>query len=195
MTRNPSETLKILFDIKQDAIDRDIQLAETDILSVANEIKSLYALPLAARTPKTDARLAHLLMVQACELCRGEAAPELKTFHAAFAAEHVVEDAEMVAGDRDTCAELASRLNAIRGREGLTDDEFWSRREGPQDYRELNDKLEGILDSVMETVFIFVMRRYHMDEQADLFERNREEFDIQREIGRRALFSDRGQTL
>lgn len=186
MSRNPSETLKILFDITQDAIDDDLQRAETDIHSISSEISSLFAMPLDVRTPKIDARLGHLLMVQASDFCSREAiAPELKTFYAAFGAGNVVQDAEMVAADKDTCAELASRMNAIRRREGLAVDEFWEFDEGPQDYRELDDEVGRILESVTDTVFTFVMRRYHIDEQADLFERNRVEFEIQREIGSR----------
>jgi hypothetical protein len=188
--------LEVLFDIERDAINRDLRRAEEDIPAIANEISSLFALPLTARTPKTDARLAHLLLVQAHEFCRGEAiAPELKTFHAAFAAGHVVQDAEMVAADKGTCAELSSRMDAIRRREGLADDEFWVKQdEGPQDYRELNDEFGRVLEGVEDTIFAFVLRRYHMNEVADLFERNRVAFEIQREVGRRVISPPRRDT-
>lgn len=179
----------MLFDIKQDVINRDVRRAEEDIRTITNEISSLFSLPLTVRTSEIDARLAHLLMVQAHDLCRRDAvAPELKTFYAAFAARHIVQDAETVAADKDTCAELSARMDSIRRREGLADDEFWVMKdEGPQDYRELDDQFGRVLERVADTVFAFVLRRYHMDEHADLFERDRVAFEIQREVGRRVI--------
>jgi hypothetical protein len=116
-------------------------------------------------------------------------APELRTFYAAFGAGHVAQDAEMVAADKDTCAELSSRMDAIRRREGLAKDEFWVMRdEGPQDYRDLSEEFGRVLERVADTVFLFVLRRYQMHEQADLFERNPVQFEIYREIGRRVSF-------
>jgi hypothetical protein len=70
----------------------------------------------------------------------------------------------------------------------INDREFWLRGNGPQDYDQLNDEFSRVLEGVSDTVFLFVMRRYHMDEQADLFEQNRTEFEIQREIGRRVVY-------
>lgn len=180
---------------KQDVIDRDLRCAEEDIRTITNEISSLFGLPLTARTPEIDARLAHLLMVRAHDLCRRDSvAPELNTFYAAFAAGHIVQDAEMVAEDKGTCAELSSRMDFIRRREGLADDEFWEMHEGPQDYRDLDDELGRVLQRIEETVFAFVLRRYHMGEQADLFERDRVEFEIQREVGRRVISPPRKET-
>jgi hypothetical protein len=186
VSRNPSKTLEILFDIKQEAINHDLRRAEEDTRSISTEISSLFAVPLAVRTPETDAKIAHLFMVEAHEICRRDSvAPELNTFFAAFAAGHIVQDAETVAWGKDTCAALSSRMNLIRRREGLADDEDWVFDEGPQDYRELDDKVRQVLERVEDTVFVFVLRRYRMDEHADLFERDRREFEIQREIGSR----------
>ena len=135
-------------------------------------------------------------MVVAYERRRRDAvASELKTFYAAFGAGHIAQDAEMVAADKDTCAKLSSRMDVIRRREGLADDELWAmQHEGPQDYRELSDEFGRVLERVADTVFAFVLRRYHMDEHADLFERNRVAFEIQREVGRRVISPPRKET-
>jgi hypothetical protein len=61
------------------------------------------------------------------------------------------------------------------------------RGEGPEDYRKLSDQYEVVLERIADTVFSFVLRRYHLSEHADLFERDRTAFEIQREIGCRVV--------
>jgi len=197
MSKTPSETLQILFAMQEDAIDRDLQRAEDNILAVANEISSLLAIPFDAKTPTTDARLAHLLMVQARELSRRDRlAPEVRTFYAAFGAGHVAQDAETVAADKDTCAELSARMDTIRRREGLAEGEFWEmQHEGPQDYRDLTNEFGRVLERVADTVFAFVLRRYQMQEEADLFEQDRLLFETYREVGRRVIFPSHDEEI
>jgi hypothetical protein len=193
MSRNPSQTLKLLFAIEQAEIDRDLERAKKDLLSLANEISALLAIPFNAKTPRTDARLAHLLLLQAHELSRRAAmAPELRTFYAAFGAGHVAQDAESIAADKDMCLELTKHMDAIRVREGLKEDELWvTTDEGPEDYRRLNEEFGRVLERVADTVFTFVLRRYRIDEQADLFEGDRVLFESYREVGRRVVFPSR----
>lgn len=193
MSKTPSRTLELLFAIEPQIITRDLHDAEDDLRSVATEISSLLGIPFDAKTSEIDARLAHLLMIQAHEFCRRDTiAPEVQTFYAAFGAGHIAQDAEMVAADRDSCAELSARMDAIRRREGLADDEFWEmRHEGPQDYRDLSEKFGQMLERVADTIFVFVLRRYHLNAQADLHERDRVAFEVQREIGRRVIMSPR----
>lgn len=189
MSKDPSKTLDLLFALEPQVITHDLRRAEEDIRSIADEIASVQAIPFDAKTPEIEARRAHLFMIQAHELCRRDTiAPEVQTFYAAFGAGHIAQDAEMVTGDKDTCAELSRQMDAIRRREGLADDEFWAMRgEGPQDYRDLNDEFGRVLERVADTIFIFAFRRYHLNGQADLFERDRVTFEIHREIGRRVI--------
>jgi len=185
MSKNPAETLKALFAIEQSAIDRDLRKAEGRLLEIVTEISALLALP--TKTSETDARVAHLWMIQAHELCRlDKFATELKTFHAAFGASQIAQDASGIAADKDTCAEISARMKLICQREGLPEGEFWvMRSEGPKDYQDLNAEFEQILRSVEDTVFTFLLRRYDLNNYAELFEQDRVSFEIQREIGRR----------
>ena len=181
--------------MKRSEIDRGLKSAEGDIVALAAEISSLLAIPLAARTPEMDARLAHLLMVQAHELCRNDTLPpELKTFYAAFGAGYVAQDAEMVAADKDTLADLSVRINVIRRREGLAADEYWARDKGPADYRKLDAEFERVMEGITDMVFAFMLRRYRLDSCAELFEQDRVKFEIQREVGRRIISPARRDT-
>lgn len=193
MTTDSTETLDMLFGMEQVAIDRDLEVVKDKIRQVAAELSSLSAVPLAAKTSETNARILHLLMVQAHELCRHEAVePEIKTFYAAFGAGHIAQEVEGVATNKDTLAELSSRMDAIRVREGLAEDEFWAfKHEGPSDYQELSAEFGRILERVTDTVFLFALRRYHLGDVADLFEKDRVLFEIQREVGRRLIFPSR----
>jgi hypothetical protein len=58
----------------------------------------------------------------------------------------------------------------------------------------LNDEFEQLLERIYDTVFLSVLRRYHLEYYADLFERDRVEFEMQREIGRRAIMPVRDNT-
>ncbi|PYL74515.1 MAG: hypothetical protein DMF26_10700 [Verrucomicrobia bacterium] len=189
MSRDPAKTLSILFAINQDLIDSQLNQAANDITRVRDEISSLLAIPFDAKTSESDARLAHLLLVQAYILCQRVGIPqELKTFYAAVGAGGLVQDAELAADDKDTLARLSAEMTAIRRREGLADDEFWMRGEGPPDFEALEAEYGRIIEKIEETVFVFALRRYHLDAEADLYERDRVTFELQREIGRRAVY-------
>jgi hypothetical protein len=189
MSSNPAKTLELLFAIGPDVIMRDLRRAEEDLRAIAEEIRAIKANSLDVGTPEIKSKRSHLFMVQAYGLChRDTVAPELQTFYAAFGAGHIAQDAEMVAAYQDTCAELSAQMDVIRRREGLAEGEFWVMRdEGPQDYRELSDQYGVVLERIADTVFSFVLRRYHLNRHADLFERDRTTFEIQREIGNRVV--------
>ncbi len=189
MTKNPSETLAFLFKIEPQVIENDIRRAQENIRSITDEIALVKAVPFHERTPEMEARRAHLFMIQTHELCRRDTvAPEVQTFYASLGAGYIAQDAEMVAANRDTCAELSKQMDDIRRREGFAPDECWVMRwEGPQDYRDLSEQFCRVLDGITDTIFVFALRRYHLDDQADLFEKDRVTFDIQREIGRRVI--------
>ena len=149
--------LEILFAIESEAIRRDLRRAEEEFDAIGDELALLTLATLRpdTRPPQTYARLAHLSLIHAHELCRRETVvPEMRTFYAANGAERVTENAAAVARKQD-----ATRMDAIR-----------------------------------DTIFAFALRRYQMDEIADLFENDRIAFEIQREIGRRGFHTPRKET-
>lgn len=62
--------------------------------------------------------------------------------------------------------------------------------DGPQDYEEMDAKFGNLLGGIAQTVFIFTLRRYFLDEMADLYEQDYRTFEIHREVGRRVLSDD-----
>jgi UTP:GlnB (protein PII) uridylyltransferase len=69
------------------------------------------------------------------------------------------------------------------------------RGEAPADYEKLDTRYGEVLQGIEDTVFVFALRRYHLDEQANLFEQDRLAFEIQREIGRRVLFNSKDSEI
>ena len=190
-----SQTLAILFAIDQSVIDRDLADAEENFDAVIEEIQALLVIPPKSKTPEKAARLAHLMMIQAHEVCDDEdAPPEIKAYYAWFGAEQTVGEAENAAPGKDNLADILARIEAIRQREGMAQGEYWEPGDGPADFQELDDEFEKVLARIRDTVFTFVLRRYRLDQQADLFERDRVEFEIQREVGRRFIAPAHKQT-
>jgi len=183
--------------MERSAIDRDLKGAqEEDILTLVTQISSLNGIPVEACTPETDARLAHLLMVQAHKLCQGDKLPpEIKTFYAAISADRIASEAVTVAMDKGELAELSASIDAVRRREGLTGDEEWRLGEGPADYRQLEAKAGRVIDRITDTIFAYMLRRYRLEEHAELFERDRVAFEIQREVGHRVLYGTGAERL
>jgi len=125
--------------MKRSATDRDLKRAEGEIVALATEISSLLAMPVDARSLEMDTRIAHLLMLQAHELCRNNTlASELLTFYASFGAGYVVQDAVRVAASQDTHAELTRRMSVIRRAKGLGDGEYWAPDKRSPSYRKLD---------------------------------------------------------
>lgn len=190
MSVDRSEMLKVLFAMEQTEVDRDLISAKERITEIIEEIRSLGRLSGAEKTAKTEARRAHLMMVQAHELCRKEIGPpELQTFYAAFGAGNIAQEAEMVTADKPTLTELSFRMDEIRRREGLAQGEYWMAGDGPADHQKLEDEWNDRIEAVADTIFVFVLTRYRLQAQASLYERNRKEFEILREIGRRLIWS------
>ena len=193
--QSSSQTLAILFAIDQSVIDRDLADAEENFDAVIEEIQSLLVIPPKSKTPEKTARLAHLMMIQAHEVCQDEdAPPEIKAYYSWFGAEQTVSEAENAAPGKDNLADILARIETIRQREGLAQGEYWESGDGPADFQELDDEFEQVLARIRDTVFTFVLRRYRLDQQADLFERDRVEFEIQREVGRRFIAPAHNQT-
>ena len=83
-------------------------------------------------------------------------------------------------------AGIAARMDAIRQREGLKDDEFWPIGQGPDDWEELTEQHSHVLDRKFEEA----LREYGFDDIADLYRVDRKSYDARREQGRRLAFDD-----
>lgn len=197
MTNDPPKTLERFFSITPETIQADLQQGAEDIRSLLRESRALEALPVESLTPEHEARLLHLQLIEAAYVASDDVfAPEVKTFYAAFAAGHVAQDAEIIAADQESCARISAQMHEIRQREGLTEGQSWElSQEGPDDYRRLDDEFGEVLSRVADTVIPFVLRRYGLNEAADLFEQDRAEFEIQREIGRRVVVPSQNEEI
>jgi len=188
MSNNPAGMLAIFLSIDPKVITRDLQESKGQLRRVIDTISSLRAVHHKNRTPEIEAKVSHFMMIQAYELANmPHIEAEFKTFYASFGAGDVVQNAEESAFNKGKLAELSRKMEEIRMREGLADGEYWYRHKGPADHRVLEMESEDIAEKVAETIFVHVLRRYSLSEQADLYEQDRVQFDILREIGGRVL--------
>jgi hypothetical protein len=93
---------------------------------------------------------------------------EYKLFYAAAAADRIAEEAVSVAHEQGRLAELSRRMEDIRKSEGLQDEKFWPIGEGREDYQELSKESEELYKKVHDTVLTTVLRRYRLEDIADL---------------------------
>ena len=83
--------------------------------------------------------------------------------------------------DYEEIASLYNLIDSIKKREGLGDDEYWRLGEGPeQNFWELDKQFSQALDDRMECA----LREYGLDGMANLWSRNRNKYDSEREKGR-----------
>ena len=82
--------------------------------------------------------------------------------------------------------DISARINAIRKREGLDEDEDWFIGQGPEDWEELNEQYSQVLDAKFEKT----LREYGLVDMANLYRQDREAYDARREEGRRLVFED-----
>jgi len=98
--------------------------------------------------------------------------------------------AEAVALNQGRLAELRHQMSEIRLREGLAADEFWFREKGPADHQKLEAEVDALEDQIVDTVMISVLNRYRLYGQAKLYENDRKQWDLLREIGARVVIGD-----
>ena len=124
-------------------------------------------------------------LVEAAELA-GEMAPSQRFLMRVSAIERVHERRWTDGLYEDDLAEVTTQMDAIRQREGLDEDEDWSRGEGPEDWVKLNDQWDQIYDMTFENV----LREYGLNDIAELYQANREAYEAFREEGRRFVFEN-----
>ncbi len=82
--------------------------------------------------------------------------------------------------------DISARINTIREREGLDDDEPRPIGQGPEDWEDLEEQYSQILDAKFEET----LREYELVDMAELYRQDREAYDALREKGRRLLSKD-----
>lgn len=196
MSNDPVATLAYFFGLGEDVIRCDLERVKKDPDAIHREAKALQAVNYKARSAEIEGKIHHLTMVRAHQLCGlPHIVPEFKTFYAGFGAGGVTQDAEMVAHEKGRLAALSEKMAEIRKREDLLPEEFWYRGEGPDDYEVLENEYGEVSGGIVDTIFVHTLRRYRLNEQADLYEADSKEFEIQREIGRRILLSPKENEL
>lgn len=95
-----------------------------------------------------------------------------------------IHDSRQMAGQYDDeLSEIAAAIDAIEKEAGLKPDEYWLRKDAPEEHQKLNDQYEAIL----EARFIATLYEFGLDDLAKLREHDDEEFDRLRERGRRSV--------
>ena len=101
-----------------------------------------------------------------------------------FAVERVHEKRWFAGLYNSDLADLGARMDAIRQREGLNDDEYWRIGQGPEDWEELNEQYSQVMDVKFEEA----LREFGLNDIADLYDKDRKKYDACREKGRRFVF-------
>jgi hypothetical protein len=147
------------------------------------------------RTAADEARTAHLTMVQAYALCQTKTTlPDFQVFYASFGAGNIMQMAEAVAFNQGKLAELGRQMSEIRRREGLAEDEYWLRERSPLNHQKLEAEADAIGDRIVDTVMISVLNRYRLHKLAEIYENDRRQWDLLREVGARAVMGDDDNT-
>jgi len=175
MSKNTAETLRILFAMDPKQIDRDLKAAAQDIPALASKLHSLASVPPGEKTAETNAEMHHLMMIHARVMSDIEEVPsELKAFYAESAT-WISDEAVMIDVANGWLRKLLSPKIA---------EDDWHKCEMA------DAEFEAAAERVGNTVFDWILRRYGLDDQADLHERDPRTFDMRHEIGRRATSNE-----
>jgi hypothetical protein len=178
MSDDPAAMLNHLFAIPQKVIDAAIAEGELDPVRVINQTYANHLEMKGEKNPALVAEYHHKQMVRARVIRHWDRLPEeARIYMAGMIANVIAEDAVMLAHDKDTLSALNQQIREIEKREGLEEGEYWPIGEGPEDYQRLNREATALYDKVHDTVFTTVLRRYQLDDLADMYEETREEYE------------------
>lgn len=154
------ECFDALFKIPENAVKKDIARARSDVKAVHEEEKLLRE---AAWEAKDFAAIAHCFHLRLCvaSVIYERAPDETGLSLIALACEHVADD--------------AAQIHFSKHLAHLDEDD--------------DPKHDRTLNRIQETVLSTMLQRYGAADAAKLFEDDSKEFEIRREIGRRALAS------
>lgn len=119
-------------------------------------------------------------------MAAGAIPPSYSFFLQVYAAETVHERRILDGLYNSELEEVTDRMDAIRQKEGLDNDEFWPIGEGPEGW----DELEVEYSQVLDTKFEDILREFSLDGIANLHQADRKTYDARREEGRLLSFED-----
>ncbi len=185
MFENPRALLEAFFAIPQSEIDQELAGAREAIDHIRWEISHL--IETAVGAPREHSvRFHHLLLVQAYVMSRRHDAPlEIKVRYAQVAAVHLAGEAGDAIYISPRGVELCRRIDAIKEREGLSDDD--EDVPGSPEYHRLEAEFSAMMREASDEVFLLALRRYRMDELAAFHQSEPDEWRLLEEIGSRAL--------
>jgi hypothetical protein len=191
MSADSAAVLRHLFAIHPSQIDRDTAEGHRDVEELMEVTAESLLGQRDSADPEVVARYLHTNMVRAVVArSLGTFSEGFTLFFSASAADAIAEEAKLVALGGGRLAELGLRMDAIRRREGLAEDESWPVGEGPIDYQDISDESSALFTKVYDTTFTTVLRRYDLGDIADLYESDRPAYEELWEIGRQSLLRD-----
>jgi hypothetical protein len=188
MSYDPARVLKIFFDIEPATIRADLRKANEDNSEFKKELSSLMNTLDEAKTSEDWTRQAHLWMVQANRFQHDEQAEtEAKVYMAVNASLHITCHAHRDAEKKDPLKGLWLEMHAIckhlesAGRQSTTHDADLAH------YSRVRAEYWAHLEKVDDIYFTTVLERYGLEKVSALFDSDRKEYAIQREVGRHLL--------
>lgn len=185
MPSDPAEVLRLIFGLQPDQIQKDEDAAVNRLEQLNAESAAYIDVPREERTSESEALQAHREMLMGHAFAAHQTSPDAALFLISSAAEHVAEEAAEATRDHGRLAELSVLMREIEQREGLGPDEFWKIGDAPADYEELSRESTALFEETMSNIFIHLLRRYGYGTLADLYEEDRANFEIMKEVGRR----------
>jgi hypothetical protein len=189
MNADPVRVLELLSQIGRHQIQLDCAAASRSIRRWLKEGLLADGRCLSDSDPVVVADYIHGRLCRAWALSIRNVPKELRLYMAAVAADQVgglaVEAALATPGHH--LAAINGRIEAIRAREGLADDEVFGDDE-PLDHQQAMAEFNQTCEAIHDDATAAVLRRYGMGAVGKLYRTNRERYDELLEQGRRRLF-------
>jgi hypothetical protein len=180
-----------IFAISQESIDLDLAEIDDKIEGIRDDERAYMNLALEKISVAEIAASYHRRLLQ------GHAAwlysclsRDLLLYTKTLPAHQIAEMACTVACQSGRLASLTSLMVGYENEEGLEEGEVWSLGNGPQEYQDAAREGEELLGDITDTVFVEVLKRYRFYEALEMIEKNRSEYEIRYEVGRRLLSPD-----
>lgn len=188
MKYDPSRVLAIFFEIKPEIIKEDLRRFDACPAVLEIELSSLLKIPEELKTSEQWARSAHLWMIQAGNFQYNQNVErEAKIYVAMAAAIQVAAHAQRAEEQKERLLELRAEMQAICDRLNSKECEPSTRDAEFVLYHEAKTEFETHLAKVEDMIFTTVLDQYGLVEISNLFDADRKEFEIRREVGRHLL--------
>lgn len=116
----------------------------------------------------------------------------LEEIEALYAVSHpiiVIAEARIYSRDKTSPAldAVFRKLDAVREKHGLSEDEYWPSGEGPEEFERLNNEYDRMIDEIIVATF----GEYGEPELGTMYRHDRQRFYHLREKGRQRFFKSR----